>query len=335
MNIIPLSFLLVSHQAGAIKVTPSKTLDGLHVVSIAPAPVGSRIVVGLEDGSVRIMDAATKSTIRPLTKHLQPCYAVSWSPDGRFIATGDETARIFIEDASTGKKIREYRTHTKGIQKLSFNVTSKLLASTGKDDQVNVYNLTSPKPKEARVILGKGMNFYGATFNPTSANLVSVGMLGGGVRVYDAFTGSVKSFYTDKDGQGIFDMCFNSSGSRAVSSGRDGNAIVWDTVKCAKVLSLKGHSDWVVNGAVSPNGKLVATSSSDRTVRIWNLYSGQTVAKLDGEMGVGSPLAFTVDGASLVSVNDAGDIQFNSVSPAQAGSEPTAKPAKKKRRRRG
>ncbi|RYG44643.1 hypothetical protein EON79_14480, partial [bacterium] len=63
-------------------------MDGLHPVAFAAAPVGGRVAVALEDGNVRILDAATRTTLRNLAKHPQPCYGVAWSNDGAYIATG-------------------------------------------------------------------------------------------------------------------------------------------------------------------------------------------------------------------------------------------------------
>jgi WD40 repeat protein len=270
-----------------------------------------------------------------MARHPQPVWALAWSPDGQYLASGDESARIWIENALTGKKVREYRNHTKGIEKLSYNQFGTMLISTGKDDQVNIYDLSSPKPKEARHILGKGMNFYGATFNPQSTRYFTVGMLGGGLREYDAVTGNLSHFLTDPNGQGIFDVSFCPAGTREVSAGKDGLAIVWDAKACTRLGSLTGHQDWVVNTAISPNGKFAATSSVDRTVRVWNLATMQKVGELDGQCAVGSPLCFTGDGSELVTVSDMGYLEFNNVSPAQCMTVAKAVPMKKWHRRRG
>lgn len=312
----------------------AKVIDSLHPIAIAPAPYGSKVIVSMEDGSVRIMDTKLRQTVRELHKHPQSAYGVAWSTNGNFVATGDETARIWIENAVTGEKVREYRTHTKGIQKLSFNLPSNLLISTGKDDQVNVYDLRSPKPKEARRILGKGVNFYGGTFSPTAPYLFEVGTLNGnGARAYDAQTGSVAGFLTDKTGQGIFDIAFNPSGARSISAGRDGTAIVWDVKKKTQLGKLQGHTDWVVYAAESPNGNLIATGSADGTVKVWNAYSMQKIAELKGPAGVGSPVAFSADGNTLVSVNEMGSLVFSAITPSQAGTGPTKAPKATKKPR--
>lgn len=322
--------LILSVQTPPFSVTPGKTVPELRPIALAAAPSGSKFAACMEDGSVRIIDANTHATVRVLDKHPQPAYAVAWSPDGLLIATGDETARVWVASAVSGKKLREYRVHIRGIQKLSFNVSANLLASTGKDDVIKVYDLTSTSPKELREILGKGMNFYGATFSPTLPNALVTGTLGAGARFYDARTGGVLGFLNVPAEPGIFDLEYNQNGSRAVSAGRDDNVVIWDTKTDQRLGSCKGHSDWVVDVAFSPNGKYLASSSTDRTVRIWNIFNFQKVAQIDNQSFVGSPVIFTADGKSLITVNDQGYLQFNSIQPAQPNVvAPAAVPAKK------
>ena len=305
----------------------------VRAVAVAAAPKGSQVVVSTEDGGVRIMDAKSGQTIRSLTAHLQPAYGLAWSGDGSIIASGDETARIFIE-STAGKKAREYRTHTKGIEKLSFSPDSKLLLSTGKDDELKIYQIGNSKPKEISHILGAGANVYGAAFNPITGTTLLTGVLDKGARLYDVRTGALKATYPGHDSQGVLDIAFSPSGGRAVTGGKDGTAIVWDLATGKKVGTLRGHEDWIVSVAFSPNGKIIATGSTDRTLRIWNAYSMTQIGKIDGQSSVGTPLCFTADGSTLVSVSDEGGVEFNKIVPAQGSSVTPAKPAPKKRRRR-
>lgn len=318
--------------AATIQISPVKTLEGIHALALAPAPSGSRFVASLESDAVDIFDAGSKAIVRKLGSHPQPAMAVAWSHDGELIASGDESARIFEWNAETGAKLRTMQGHIRGIQDLSFNYPGTLLVSTGKDDALKVWDLETGKPR--KTILGEGANFYSACFRGKT-NDFGVGILGFGAREYDP-TGQPRGFYTDKDGQGIFDIAFNSAGTRAVTAGRDGLAIIWDAATKQRLGSLHGHQDWVVHCAFSPNGQWIATSGDDRTVRIWSPYTFKQVAELDNEQAVGSPLCWTADGKYLITVDMSNDLQINAVTPPQAGSSTGGlKPPKRGRRRHG
>jgi WD40 repeat protein len=47
------------------------------------------------------------------------------------------------------------------------------------------------------------------------------------------------------------------------------------------VRTLENHTDWVRSVAVTPDGRQAVTGSVDRTVRVWDLSSGEEVARFD------------------------------------------------------
>jgi WD40 repeat protein len=217
--------------------------------------------------------------------------------------------------------------HTRGIQDLSFNYPRTMLVSTGKDDVVKVWNPDSGKC--VATVPGNGANFYSATFQGKLSEF-GVGILGPGAREYNG-NGKEDGFYVDPSSQGVFDIAFNPAGTRAVTAGRDGKAILWDAKTRKKLGTMYGHSDWVVHCAFSPNGQWIATSGDDRTVRIWNPYTCKQVAQLDDQQAVGSPICWTADGKYLITVNFSDFLEINSVTPAQAGGS-GATPSKHRRR---
>ncbi|MGE3988780.1 MAG: caspase family protein [Pseudorhodoplanes sp.] len=68
--------------------------------------------------------------------------------------------------------------------------------------------------------------------------------------------------------------------------------------------SFAGHSDEVVRLAVSPDGTRFASAGQDKTIRIWNLASGQIIHTIRFDFGTGGwsgALAFSPDGSRLAS----------------------------------
>ena len=70
---------------------------------------------------------------------------------------------------------------------------------------------------------------------------------------------------------------------------------------------LKWHSGWVHAVAFAPDGKTLATTGADRTVRLWNARTGETKGVLEGHRQRVRALAFSPDGKALAS--GAGEFQ--------------------------
>ena len=48
---------------------------------------------------------------------------------------------------------------------------------------------------------------------------------------------------------------------------------------------LKGHTDWVLSCNFSPCGNFIVSGSEDKTIKIWDVYSGNLVKTLEGHTG--------------------------------------------------
>ena len=64
---------------------------------------------------------------------------------------------------------------------------------------------------------------------------------------------------------------------------------------------LRGHTDAVFAVAFHPDGTRLATAGRDRAVLLWDLATGQEVARLQGHTSYVWSLAFSPDGATLAS----------------------------------
>jgi nucleoside phosphorylase len=71
----------------------------------------------------------------------------------------------------------------------------------------------------------------------------------------------------------------------------------------ALLRDLTGHTDWVRACAVTPDGRHVVSASQDKTLKVWELASGRSVATLAGHTHYVSACAVTPDGRHVISAS--------------------------------
>ncbi len=69
---------------------------------------------------------------------------------------------------------------------------------------------------------------------------------------------------------------------------------------------LRGHKESVADIAISPDGRFVASGSSDSTVRIWDVETGKLMKILMGHKQRVSSVTFSTDGKQIVSTSVSG-----------------------------
>jgi WD40 repeat protein len=116
-----------------------------------------------------------------------------------------------------------------------------------------------------------------ARFGPDGTRIITASM-DNSAKVWDAGTG-VEVFALQGDtaadpsmslGPNVWSASFSPDGSRIITAIHDKTAKVWDANSGAEVLTLKGHTSFVLSASFSSDGSRIVTGSADSTAKVWD-----------------------------------------------------------------
>src|SRR5262249_38595368 len=190
------------------------------------------------------------------------------------------------------------------------------VASKGGDAVIRLWDV--PTGNQLRVLQGNdGESFASLFFSPDNKTLASEPGMGGEkvVRLWDVASG--KLLHKLEHPADILAVSLSPDGKTLASGGkdkkkgidgfkRDGNASVvrlWDVATGKLLRTLEGHQHFITALSYSPDGKVLASGSGDRTIRLWDATTGKELHKLKCEVST-TPfsLSFSPDSKVLASV---------------------------------
>ena len=79
------------------------------------------------------------------------------------------------------------------------------------------------------------------------------------------------------DARAVTSVAFSPEG-RFVAAGVDSDVQVWDSYRKERLHLLRGHHHAVILLAFSSNGRVLASGSSDKTIRLWDINTGNLLS---------------------------------------------------------
>ncbi len=270
------------------------------------------------------------------TETFSQILAVAFSPDGKLLAASDISYEVHLWRVADGKKLLTCKAQDGWAWSVAFSPDNRLLASSA-NGTIHLWDVQTGDC--VRTLKGYTSRVFSLAFDPTGTYLAS-GNEDPHVRIWHVATGALTAVLADHTDE-VHAVAFSPDGRLLASGSYDRTIKLWDVAGLKSqnsklktpfglssgrkqnsklhpslltphpsLLTLTGHSDWVWSVSFSPDGTTLASSSSDRTIRLWDVQTQQCVKTLVGHADAVRSLAFAaskgdgLNGACLVSGSD-------------------------------
>ncbi|MER5268412.1 protein kinase [Actinosynnema sp. NPDC002837] len=227
----------------------------------------------------------------------RPSIRMAFLPDPGLVALTDGND-VAVHRAGDGALVAKLTGHTGEVSALAFAPGGGLLASTGMDATVRLWDTTTWTAR--RTFSAPEVGLSSVTFTPSGSAVVA-GAVGSSVYSWDLATGDLLTQYA-AGSVTTFAVVMTADGHTLLSSDSTGVITVWSYQR-----TTLGPRDAVLLGtAFQPGGDLLATTSGNGVVRLWDHRNSRLAHELKAHGDDAYDVAFSPDGAELVTVDESG-----------------------------
>ncbi|MDA3954347.1 MAG: hypothetical protein PF485_11935 [Bacteroidales bacterium] len=225
--------------------------------------------------------------------------------DGKWLICSDDSSKILLINLINNVETdQELVGHTKIVSGIAVAANNEFLISSSNDKTIRKWDL---KTMKGEILAESESKINTITISPDSKTVVA-GTQDGKISIWNANEKSDPLIINDESKVAITAVKFNNEGKWLVSGDSKGNIKIRNSETFEIIENLEGHKSRISDIDFNPDGNLMATSSLDGSVRIWDFINlnNQPIILTDHDRWVMS-LSFSPDGKRLVTSSDVKD----------------------------
>ena len=188
--------------------------------------------------------------------------------------------------------------------RLAFSPNSRYLSCTGLDDVVTIWDLKQQAPLIAKLRIPTS-NFSGSVWSPDGTLLACQNNYA--ISLWDTGTFQQRCIL-EGSGSSLHSfhlISFSPNGCWLATNECQEHHIglIWNVSSRTLHKGLRGHEDRLTAAAFDPTSTRIATASDDKTVRIWDVETGEPLFVMEQHRGWVQDVSFSPDGSLILSAS--------------------------------
>jgi WD40 repeat protein len=259
--------------------------DGTTIAASANA--GTEAELQARKGTIKVWEAKTGKLLGTFERPGEVHWGIALSADGKKLAGGNWSSddnKVCVWDVRSGKVLAELEAGGLEYLSVALSADGRWVAGGGKNKAV-VWDLQTGKVKHELSDPEMMGEVRYVALSPDGKRLAVGGTQDKRVRVWNVETGKREHLL---DGHSIFVLAFSPDGQTLAAGGTDGRVVLWRVAagKALVTLQMPGRGGKEIDlndkkaaeeimklymfvGGFSPDGRTLATSCLDGTMRLW------------------------------------------------------------------
>lgn len=254
------------------------------------------------DFTIRLWDASGGTCYKTLQHPEKQVNCLKISPDKQYIvAGGNPHVKLYDVNSKSADPLVTYEGHTGNVTSIGFQRDGRWMFTSSEDGTVKIWDPRVQGPQRDYESRGA---VHCAALHPNQGELISGDHLGA-VRVWDLTANKWVSELVPEPDTPVSSVDIAPDASLMCASNFNGGVYFWtprgSSEEATPVKRLSCHKAYVLRTSFSPDAKLLATASSDRTVKLWSTADFSLAGSLEGHSRWVWDVAFSADSSYLVS----------------------------------
>jgi tricorn protease-like protein len=297
------------------KITPSESLDELHIVTAIPvgdvwleglalSPDGKILASTGTENQLAIWDMETGTLLKTIPGSTMMISALAFSPDGSFLVSGAGDGTVTLWSVPDFEQVQTFTDHFAYINDIRYAPDGNAILVGFDDRKVLLWDIATG----TTIFSYQGIPAWidSALFSPDGSLVAAAsGANTNNLLLWDTKSGELRQQISAPNGTRII---FSPDGKSLIAGTKQG-ILVFDIETGEETARMETNNDWVLSLAFSPDGDILATGFGTGGIVLWD-WEQKTELRALPEEAPAENLIFTPDGRWLICSGGSGMIDI-------------------------